>query len=143
MIKRGLRGRVCHSVHRHAKANNKYMEDYDKNKQSSYIMYVDTNTFYGFAMSQKLPTKNFTFLQEISVIDEDFIKNYDEDSDVGCILEVDIEYPKHLHSLSSDLPFLLKRMKINGCKKLVCNLYYNIKIIKASIKPWTSIKKDS
>ena len=55
--------------------------------------------------------------------DEDFIKNYGEDSDKGYILEVDVEYLKNLHDLHSDLPFLPERMKINKCSKLVCNLY--------------------
>ena len=54
---------------------------------------------------------------------EGFIKNYDEDSDKGYILEVDVEYPQNLHDLHSDLPFLPERMKINKCSKLVCNLY--------------------
>ena len=54
---------------------------------------------------------------------EEFIKNYDEDSDKGYILEVDVKYPKHLHGLHEDLPFFPERMKIGKCKKLVCNLY--------------------
>ena len=54
---------------------------------------------------------------------QDFIKNYDEDIDEGYILEVDIKYPKNLHNLNSDLPFLTETMKINKCKKLTCNLY--------------------
>ena len=54
---------------------------------------------------------------------EDFIKNYDEDSDKGYILEVDVKYPTNVHVLHSDLPFLPERMKINKCTKLVCNLY--------------------
>ena len=54
---------------------------------------------------------------------EEFIKNYDEDSDKGYILEVDVKYPKNLHGLHRDLPFLPKKMKIGKCKKLVCNLY--------------------
>ena len=54
---------------------------------------------------------------------EDFIKNYDEDSDKEYILEVDVKYPKNLYDLHSDLPFLPERMKINKCSKLVCNLY--------------------
>ena len=58
-----------------------------------------------------------------SKFNEDFIKNYDEDSNKGYILEVDVEYPKDLHDLHSDLPFLPERMKINKCSKLVCNLY--------------------
>ena len=54
---------------------------------------------------------------------EEFIKNYDEDSNKGYIFETDVEYPKNLHDLHSDLPFLPERMKINKCNKLLCNLY--------------------
>ena len=54
---------------------------------------------------------------------EEFIKNYDEDSDKRYIFEVEIKYPKNLHGLHEDLPFLPERMKIDKCKKLVCNLY--------------------
>ena len=61
--------------------------------------------------------------KNISKFNENFIKNYDEDSDKGYILEVDGEYPKNLHDLHSDLPFLPEIMKINKCSKLVCNLY--------------------
>ena len=59
----------------------------------------------------------------MSKFNEKFIKNYDEDSDKGYILEVDVKYPKKLHGLHKDLPFLPERMKIDKCKKLVCNLY--------------------
>ena len=54
---------------------------------------------------------------------EKLIKNYDENSDIGYILEVDTKYPKRLQNLFSDLPFLLERMKIKKCNKLVCNMY--------------------
>ena len=54
---------------------------------------------------------------------EDFIKNYDEDSDKGYILELDVKYPKRIHNRHCDLPFLPERMEINKCNKLVCNLY--------------------
>ena len=60
---------------------------------------------------------------KLSKFNEDFIKNYDEDSDKGYIIEVDVEYPKSLHDLHSDLPFLPERMKISKCSKLVCNLF--------------------
>ena len=65
----------------------------------------------------------FDWVEDLSKIDEDFIKNHNEDSDKGYILEVDVEYLKSLHDLHSDLPFLPERMKIDKCNKLVCNLY--------------------
>ena len=76
-------------------------------------------------------------------------KNYDESSDKGYILEVDVKYLKNSHDFHSDLPFLPERMKINKCKKLVCNLYdkkklcCSYKVIKASIKSWANIKESS
>ena len=122
MVEEGIRGGICHSIHRHAKANNKYMENYDKNEESSYIQYLDANNLYGWAMSQKLPVNNFKWVEDTSKINEEFIKNYNENNKKGYILEVDIKYPKKIHDLHSDLPFLPKRMKIDKCKKLVCNL---------------------
>ena len=74
-------------------------------------------------MSEKLPVDGFEWVEDISEIDENLIKNYDEDSNVGYFIEVDIEYPKELHNKHSDLPFLPERMKVNKCKKLVSNLY--------------------
>ena len=74
-------------------------------------------------MSQKLPVNGFKWIKNVTEIDEKFIKNYDEDSDKGYIFEVDVKYPRRLHDLHSDLPFLPKRMKIDKCKKLVCNLH--------------------
>ena len=85
MIEEGIRGGMCQSVHRYAKANNKYMKSYDKNIESSYLTYLDANNLYGWAMSQKLPVN-------------DFIKYYKENSDVGYFLEVDVEYPINLSS---------------------------------------------
>ena len=122
MVKEGIRGGICHSIHRHAKANNKYMENYDKNEEPSHIQYLDTNNLYGWAMSQKLPVNNFKWVEDTSKINEEFIKSYNENNKKGYILEVDIKYPKKLHDSHSDLPFLPKRMKIDKCKKLVSNL---------------------
>ena len=73
-------------------------------------------------MSQKLPKNGFKWINYVTEIDEKFIKNYDEDSDKGYILEVDVKCLGKLHDLHSDLPFLPKRMKIEKCKKLVCNI---------------------
>ena len=107
---------------RYAKANNKYMKNYDKNEESSYIQHSDANKLYGWVMSQKLPVNGFKWIKNVTEIDEKFIKNYDEDSDKGYIFEADVNYPRRLHDLDIDLPFLPKRMKIDKFKKLVCNL---------------------
>ena len=121
MVEEEIRGGICHSIHRHAKANNKYMKNYDKKEESSYIQYLDANNLYGWAMSQKLPVNGFKWVKN-NEINEEFIKYYNENNDKGYILEVDVKYPKKLYDLHSDLPFLPKRMKIDKCKKLVCNL---------------------
>ena len=87
---------------------------------------MDANDLYGWVMSQKFPLNGFKWVKYISRVNKviKLVKNYDEDSDKGYILEVDVEYPKDLHDLHSNLSFLLERMKINKCSKLVCNLYY-------------------
>ena len=59
MVEKGIRGGICHAIQRYAKANNKYMKNYDKNKDSSYLMYLDPNNLYRWAMSQKQPVGNF------------------------------------------------------------------------------------
>ena len=74
-------------------------------------------------MSQKLPADGLKKKKNMLKFNEDFIKNFDQDSDKGYISEVDVEYSKNLHDLHSDLPFLPERMKIDKCNKLVCNLY--------------------
>ena len=76
IVEKGIRGGICHSIHRHAKANNKYMKNYEKNKESSYIQYLDANNLYGWAMSQKLPVNGFQWVN--NEINEEFIKNYNE-----------------------------------------------------------------
>ena len=124
MIKEGIRGGICHAVHRYAKANNKYMKNYDKSKESSYIQYLDANNLYGAAMSEKLPINGFKWVNDISKIDKKYVKSYDKkDSDKGYILEVDFDCPSKLHKLHSDMPFLPERMKIDKTQKLVCNLH--------------------
>ena len=87
-------------------------------------------------MSKKLPVNGFKWTDNNNtaepsslersakhVINEEFVKNYNENDKKGYILEVDVKYPKKIHDLHSDLPFLPERMEINKCKKLVCNLY--------------------
>ena len=78
MIEEGIRGGICHAVHRYAKANNEYMKKYDKSKESSYIQYLDANNLYGAAMSEKLPINGFKWVNDISGINEKFVKSYDK-----------------------------------------------------------------
>ena len=111
MAEKGTRGGTCHAIHRHAKANNKYIKNYDKNIKSSHLMYLDANNLCGWAMSQKLPLDGFKWIKKWSEFIEDFIKNYNENSDNGYFLEVDVEYPKNLFNLHCDLPFLPERNK--------------------------------
>ena len=130
MVEKGIRGGICHAINRYAKANNKYMKNYDEKEESSYIQYLDANNLYGSAMSQKLPVSGFKWEKDMLKFTEEFIKNYDEDSHKGYILEVDVKYlKKKLHDLHSDLPFSPGRMKIDKCKKLVCNLYNKKKYV--------------
>ena len=128
MVEKGIRGGICHSIQRYAKANNKYMKSYNNNEESSYIQYLDANNLYGWAVSKKLPVNGFKWLDN-DVINEEFIKNYYENDINGYILEVDVKYPKRLHELHSDLTFLSERMKVNKCKKFVCNLFNKKKYV--------------
>ena len=74
MVEKGIRGGISHWIHRYAKANNKYMKDYDINIESSYLMYLDANNLYGWAMSQRLPIHGFGWMEQLSEFDERFIK---------------------------------------------------------------------
>ena len=74
----------------YAKANNEYLKDYDENKESPYLKYWDVNNLYGWVMSQKLQVNKFEWIKDTSQRNEDFIKNYNEESDEGYFLEVDV-----------------------------------------------------
>ena len=104
MVEKGIRGGIFHAIHRYAKANNKHMKDYDKNKKSSYLKYWDVNNLYGWAMSQKLPVNDFEWIKDTSQFNEDFIKSYNEESNKGYFLEVNVQYHERLHELYNDLP---------------------------------------
>ena len=89
MIEVGIRGGMCQSLHRYGKANNKYMKNYNRSIESSYLMYLD-------AVSKKLPVNGFKWENDLSRFNENFIKNYNKNGDVGFFLGVDTEYPKKL-----------------------------------------------
>ena len=136
MVQLGMRGGVSSIMHRHEKANNKYMKNYEKDKDSSYLMYLDANNLYGWAMSQKLPVGKFKWGDE---------KNFDMSNysgEKGCIIECDLEYPENLHDEHNMYPLapekilvekdmlspycneILDEFKIQKttCKKLIPNL---------------------
>ena len=121
MFERGIRGGITQSVHRWAVANNPYMgSEYDPNRPTKYLQYLDANNLYGWAMSQPLPTGGFRWVD----VSPDEIDELVSHKDHGCLLEVDVSYPRELHDYHNDLPFMCSRMKINGVEKLVPNLYY-------------------
>ena len=70
MVEKYIRG-VCNSIYRYAKVNNKYIKDYDKNKELSYLPYQDINNLYGWAVSQKLPVNNFEWIKDTSQFNEE------------------------------------------------------------------------
>ena len=110
---KGMRGGVSYIANRFGKANNKYMEGYNEKKPSKYIMYLDANNLYGWAMSQYLPYGSFRWLsinEELNNID---LGKYKEDSNDGLILEVDLEYPKDLHELHNDYPLAPEKVKVS------------------------------
>ena len=111
-IEKGMRGGVSYIANRYGKANNKYLEQYNENQPSKYIMYLDANNWCGWAMSQHLPTGGFKWLtnKEISNID---LGKYYENSKEGLILEVDLEYPNDLHEIHNDYPVALEKLKVS------------------------------
>ena len=147
MVEKGVRGGMCQAIHRYAKANNKYMKNYDKSIKSSYIEYLDANNLYRWAMSQKLPVDGFKWVKKLSKFNKDSIKRYDENSDVGYFLEVDVEYLKELSNFHKDLPFLPERKRINKCKKFICSIgdkekyVLHIRALKQALNHRVKLKK--
>ena len=114
MIEKGIRGGVSMISNRHAKANNKYMgESFIDTMISTYIMYLDANNLYGWAMSKPLPTHGFEWMK----VDE--LETWELHS---CILEVDLEYPKNLHDLHNNYPLAPEQIMVNKVSKLIPNL---------------------
>ena len=107
-IEKGMRGGISYIANRYGKANNKYMKEYDEKASSKYIMYLDANNLYGWAMSQYLPTGGFKWLSEKEVN----LSKFDDNSEKGLILEVDLEYPKELHDLHNDYPLAAEKIKV-------------------------------
>ena len=110
-VESGIRGGVSMISGRHAVANNTYVPDYDSNRPTTHITYLDANNLYGCAMSMPLPISDFRWLsrEEIDALD---IAALPADSKTGYILEDDLEYPQHLHDLHSDYPLAPERLHV-------------------------------
>ena len=113
MIEKGIRGEISSIMKRYSKANHKYLKNYDSQKPSQYIMYLDANNLYGWAMSKPLPYKNFNWISESE------LAHWQK---TPCILEVDLEYPKNLHDYHNEYPLAPERLIIEKTEKLVPNL---------------------
>ena len=121
MVEKGIRGGVSMVSNRYGKANNKYMGDkFVVSEISKYIMYLDANNLYGWAMSKPLPTHGFKWMKDNEL---EKWENY------SCILEVDLEYPKSLHDLHNDYPLAPEQIEVNNVDKLIPNLGYKEKYI--------------
>ena len=103
MVESGIRGGMSMISHRHSKANNKYMKDYNEKEESKYIIYLDANNLYGYAMIQHLPTTDYKW-EKPEKFDEIVINMLDDCGDKGYIFEVDLDYPEELHDAHNDYP---------------------------------------
>ena len=112
-IEKGMHGGVSYIANRYGNANNKYMKEYDEKAPSKYIMYLDANNLYGWAMSQHLPTSNFKWMtdKEINKID---LGKYKADGKKGLIPEVDLEYPQELHDIHNDYSVAPEKVKVSN-----------------------------
>ena len=119
MIEKGIRGGISNAFKRYAKANNKFMQKYDPNLKSSFIVFLDANNLYGWAMSKPLPVGKFEWMSEAEL--ENWERFVDEEG-IGCILEVDLEYPRELHDFHNDFPLAPEKLTLGKVEKLTQNL---------------------
>ena len=117
-IEKGLRGGNSYIAKRYAKANNKYMNDYDPKKQSTFISYLDMDNLYDWAMSEYLPYEGFKWLKNVDKFD---MMSISEKGLIGYFLEVGLEYPDELHNFHNDYPL--------APEKLVFFKWYVVKIL--------------
>jgi hypothetical protein len=121
--KKGIRGGISQCSNRYAEANNEYMADYDKNKESSFCIYIDVNNLYGTSMTKPLPYGGFQWVENLDELLKS-IENVKDDSEIGYVLEVDLLYPTELHDHHNDLPFCPENKcpSNSKCTKLIANL---------------------
>ena len=127
-IEKGLRGGISYIAKRYAKANNKYMNDYDPKKLSTFMSCFDMNNLCGWAVSDYFPYEGF---QQLKNVDEFDVMSVSEKSPIEYFLEVDLQYPDELHELHNYYPLALEKLvvstekykiKVREVKKLIPNL---------------------
>lgn len=121
-VERGVRGGLSQCSSRYAQANNKYLSSHDPSKASTYLMYLDVNNLYGWAMGEPLPHGCFRWVDDAESFDKTSVT---ADSDVGYILEVDLAYPREIHDVQADLPLCPMRAAPPGKRsdKLLATLH--------------------
>ena len=117
MVEKSIRGAISHVVHRYVKANNKCKKDYDPITD---LMYWDVSNLYGWVLSHKLPVDGFKCKKKTSRFTQKIVQNCNNGSEKGCLLEIDLSYPKNLNNLHSDLMFPPKRMNIKKWLSRIC-----------------------
>ena len=110
-IEKGMRGGFSYNGNRYGEANDKYMKEYNSEKSSEYIHYLDANNLYGWATSQCLPTGGLKWLTP-KQLNKMMSKTMLPDNKKGCIFEVDLDYPQELHELYNDYPLAAEKMKV-------------------------------
>jgi hypothetical protein len=108
-FEKGLHGGISMVSHRHVKANNPQVEGHDPEKPTSWIKYDDVNNLYGWAMNQMLPVDGFKWASGLQISE---VLAAPDDAPEGYVLEVDLEYPKHLHDSHSDYPLAPEAMSV-------------------------------
>ena len=113
-VERGIRGGISQCRNRYSRANNPYIADYNPTEDMTYLVYYDVNNWYGWAMLQYLPYGGSEWVEHF---EQDFPWNVADDSEIGYILEVDLDYPEHIHDSHKDLPFCSEKMSPPGSKE--------------------------
>ena len=124
-IEKGTREGISYIAKRYAKANNKYLNDYNSEEPSTFIFYLDKNNLYGWTMSEYLPYGEFNWVKNVDELD---VVSINEKSDIGYFLEVDLDYPDELHELHNDYPLAPEKLAVSNdsCGHIVKKLLINI-----------------
>ena len=111
---RGIRDGISQCRNHYSRANNPYVADYNPTEDTTYLVYYDVNNLYGWAMMQYLPYGGFEWVENF---EKDFPWNVADDLEIGYILEVDLDYPEHIHDSHKDLPFCSEKKSPPGFKE--------------------------